>query len=304
VNYLWQKSDLIIDNLNVGFNNGPAHDLDGFIRFNKAVATAQAITIRPDIWLFPFLNVYGILGRSSASTDVGYAMYIPDSSNKEQQIFSAESKINFNATTAGFGITPTIGVGGGWLAIDMNFTWTDVPQLKKPAYAFIFGPRAGKTFQLKKPNRNFALWVGGFRVKLNSNTSGSVNLSDVLPADELQQKIMTGQQKVGDAQNQVNAWWNSLSPLQQTNPINEAKYQTANTVLGKAAGFLDAAETAISDGESSTVQYSLDKRPKDMWNFIVGSQFQFSKSLMFRLEVGFLGSRTQTIAGLQYRFGL
>ena len=304
VNYLWQQSDLVIDNLNVGFNNGPTHNLDGLIRFDKAVATAQAVTIRPDIWLFPFLNVYGILGRSSASTDVGFGMYIPDSTNKEQQIMSAESKITFQATTAGFGLTPTIGIGGGWLAIDMNFTWTDVPQLSKPAYAFIFGPRAGKTFQLKKQNSNIAVWVGAFRVKLNSATSGSVNLSDVLPTDELQQKINTGQQKVGDAQSQVNAWWNSLSPPQQNNPINEAKYQAANIVLSRAAGFLDAAETAISDGESSTVQYSMDKRPKDMWNFIVGSQYQFNKSLMFRLEVGFLGSRTQTIAGIQYRFGL
>jgi hypothetical protein len=304
VNYLWQQSDIVINNLNVGFNNGPTHNLDGLIRFDKAVATAQAVTIRPDIWLFPFLNVYGILGRSSASTDVGFGMYIPDSSNKEQQIFSAESKINFNATTAGFGLTPTIGIGGGWLAIDMNFTWTDVPQLNKPAYAFIFGPRAGKTFQLKKPNSNIALWVGGFRVKLNSETSGSINLSEVLPIDELQQKITTGQEKVGDAQAEVNDWWNSLSPPQQNNPINQAKYQAANAVLARAAGFLNAAETAISDGESSTVQYSMDKRPKDMWNFIIGSQFQYNKCLMFRFEVGFLGSRVQTIAGVQYRFGL
>src|SRR5579872_194024 len=48
VNYLWQQSDLIIDNLNIGFNNGPTYNLDGLIRFDKAVATAQAVTVRPD----------------------------------------------------------------------------------------------------------------------------------------------------------------------------------------------------------------------------------------------------------------
>ena len=79
VNYLWQRSDLVIDNLNVGFNNNPMQNVDGLIRFNKAVATAQAFTIRPDIWLFPFLNIYGIFGKSSASTDVGFGMYVPDS---------------------------------------------------------------------------------------------------------------------------------------------------------------------------------------------------------------------------------
>jgi len=52
------------------------------------------------------------------------------------------------------------------------------------------------------------------------------------------------------------------------------------------------------------VQYSLDKRPKDMWNFLIGSQYQYNKHWMIRCEVGLLGSRTQVIAGLQYRFGL
>src|SRR5436189_2540210 len=45
VNYFWQKSDIIIDNLNVGFNNGMMYNLDGLVRFDKAVATASALTV-------------------------------------------------------------------------------------------------------------------------------------------------------------------------------------------------------------------------------------------------------------------
>src|SRR4249920_2807346 len=59
INYFWQQSDLIIENLSVGFNNGPMYDLDEIVRFDKAKTTASATTIRPDIWLFPFLNIYG-----------------------------------------------------------------------------------------------------------------------------------------------------------------------------------------------------------------------------------------------------
>src|SRR5688572_5775344 len=64
VNYLWQKSDLVIDNLQVGFNNGPMHDLSEIIRFDNATSEASGLNIRPDIWIFPFLNVYGILAKS------------------------------------------------------------------------------------------------------------------------------------------------------------------------------------------------------------------------------------------------
>ena len=184
-NYFWQVSDLIIDNLQVGFNNGPMYNLDDIVRFDKARATASALTIRPDIWVFPFLNVYGIFGQGQASTEIGFGVWIPDSTNTDQKILSAETLVEFKSTTAGIGITPTIGVGGGFLLLDMNFTWTDVPQLSKPAFAFVFGPRLGKNFKFKKPERTISVWAGGFRVALNSGTEGSINLSDVFSTEEL-----------------------------------------------------------------------------------------------------------------------
>lgn len=302
--YFWQQSDIVIDNLRVGFNGGPMYDLDGLVRFDKAVATAGAVSVRPDIWLFPFLNVYAILGRTTASTDVGFGVWIPDSSNTDQQIFSAGSKVNFNASTFGIGFTPTIGVGGGFLALDMNVAWTDVPQLSKPARSFVFGPRLGKNFQLKKPQQSVAVWVGAFRVNISSGTDGSVNLSDVLPMDELGGKIDNAYQKIGNAQQQVDAWWAGLSQQQQNNPVNQAKYERANQALARAGEIVAGAENAVNNIGNSTVQYAMDKRPKDPWNFIVGSQFQLNKHWMLRLEAGFLGSRTQVMTGLQYRFGL
>src|SRR6478609_3531149 len=57
LNYFTQQSDLIINNLNIGFNNGPQHNLDQIVRFDNAVASASSINIRPDVWVFPFLNV-------------------------------------------------------------------------------------------------------------------------------------------------------------------------------------------------------------------------------------------------------
>jgi len=61
INSFWQKSDLVLDNLSVGFNNGPMYDLDQVVRFNESFSEANAINVRPDIWLLPFLNFYGIL---------------------------------------------------------------------------------------------------------------------------------------------------------------------------------------------------------------------------------------------------
>jgi hypothetical protein len=304
VNYFWQQSDLVINDLFVGFNNGPMYDLDEIIRFEDAVSTASIITLRPDIWLFPFLNLYGIFSKAQTSTAISAGVWTPDTSNVWNEVTSFSSEANFNVTAFGLGITPTIGIGGGWMALDMNMTWSDVDALAKPVFSFVFGPRFGKTFKFKNHERNIAVWAGGFRVHLTSETNGSLYLSDVIPVDELQPKVDEGMMKVENATIQVDQWWNGLSELEQRNPINEAKYETANRVLQKSGEVLNTMDAALNDEESASVQYSLTKYPKDKWNFIMGAQFQLNKHFMLRAEYGFLGSRQQFMTGLQYRFGL
>jgi hypothetical protein len=304
INYFWQKSDLVLNELMVGFNNGPMYNLDEIVRFKNAVAEASAINIRPDVWVFPFLNVYAILGKASTSTSIDAGIWLPDTSDVWKEVSSLSTKAEFDATMFGIGITPTMGVGGGWIALDMNVAWTDVSALNKPVFTYVFGPRAGKSFKFKKPERNVALWVGGFRVKFSSSTEGSLNLADVLPVDQWHIKVDEGFANVEAKQVQVDAWWNELSQKDQNNPVNKAKYETINRTIDAAGNILTAADGAISSSETSTVQYSLQKNLKDKWNFIVGSQLQINKSWMLRAEYGFLGSRQQFIGGLQFRFGL
>jgi len=304
LNYFWQQSDLVITDLFVGFNQGPMYDLDELIRFDDAVATASIITIRPDIWLLPFLNVYGIFSKAKTSTAISAGVWLPDTSNVWNEVTTFSSKANFDATAFGLGMTPTLGIGGGWMALDMNVTWSDISALDKPVFSFVFGPRFGKTFKFKHPERNIAIWAGGFRVHLSAETNGSLNLSDVMPVDDLQGKVDEGMIKVEDAAVQVDEWWKGLSELEQRNPVNAAKYETANRVLEKTGNALNTIDGALNDEKSATVQYSLIKYPKDKWNFIIGSQFQLNKHFMLRAEYGFLGSRQQFMTGLQYRFGL
>lgn len=195
--YFTSESAIVINNLSVGFNDGPMYDLDGLVRFDEAKALASAFTFRPDIWLFPFLNIYGILGKAQASTDVAFGIWIPDSTGVAKEVLTTSTTVDFNTTTFGLGMTPTIGVGGGFLALDLNVAWTDVPQLARPARSFVFGPRFGKSFKLKKPGSNIAVWVGGFRVNIASQTDGSLSLSEVFNDSEvvLGGKIDDGIQK-------------------------------------------------------------------------------------------------------------
>jgi hypothetical protein len=129
-------------------------------------------------------------------------------------------------------------------------------------------------------------------------------LSEVLPMDDLQTKVDNGLDKVAETQIMVEEWYNGLTEQEQNNPVNSAKYETANRVLQTTGNLLNGMDAALNDEESASVQYSLTKTPKDMWNFVIGTQFQINKHFMLRAEYGFLGSRQQLITGLQYRFGL
>jgi hypothetical protein len=303
INYLWQQSDIVIENLQVGFNHGPLHDISEIVRFDDATSTANAVNIRPDIWLFPFLNVYGIFAKSKPSTEVNFGVYVPDADGNWTNVTSLSSQANFEATTMGFGLTPTIGVGGGWLALDMNFSWSDIPELAEPAFASVIGPRLGKSFKFKNPGQNIAIWVGGFRLQINSGTSGSVQLNEIFADSDLQGKVDNGLAKVEDSRVQVDSWWSGLTSVEQKNPGNIAKYETANRAISAAGEFLTGIDQSLNDEQHSSVQYSLDKSQKNLWNFIVGSQYQHNKHIMLRAEFGFLGSRKQLITGIQYRFG-
>ena len=303
VNYLWQQSDILINNLQVGFNNGPMHNIDEYVQFNDAIARSNAVNIRPDFWLFPFLNVYGIFAQSKTSTEVDIDIRIPTDEGFTT-ITTLNTIAEFNGTSVGFGLTPTLGIGGGWLALDMNFTWTDIDALDKPAFGFVFGPRIGKSFQLKKPEQNIAIWTGGFRFHIDSGTSGSLPLNSLWDSSEANDRVAEAQTNLDLAAIQVDTWWTSLTEQEQNLPSNKAKYNAATQALDVMGAVVDGAGRAVEQIDNSTVQYSLDKRQKNLWNLLAGAQWQINKHWMIRAEAGFLAARTQFLGGIQYRFGL
>jgi hypothetical protein len=304
VQYFSQTSDIILENLKVGFNGGEVNDLSGLVKFDLAKARASALTVRPDVWLFPFLNVYGILGRAQASTEVKYRVDVPEDINNNIPIFSGASLVEFQTTTFGFGVMPAIGIKGAFFILDMNIAWTDVPQLSRPTRTFVIGPRIGKNFTLRKPEQSISIWVGGFRVSLDAASEGSLPISEALDVDNLGGRIDVAANKIAAGQTKVDDWWASLSPIEQRNPLNIARFEAANRVLTTAGKLVVAADNAVNTAANSTVEYSLDRRPKDPWNFLTGMQYQLNKHWMFRAEAGYLSSRTQFTCGLQYRFGL
>ncbi len=277
INTFWAKQNIIIDNLAIGFTTEnidiPLTDVSEVIKFEQVFAEVYAVTVRPDVWIFPFLNVYGIFGKTKSTTTV-----------KLSDPIKMESIVDLNGSTIGVGTTGAFGLGSYFVVLDGNWAWTQMEANSEPIQSSVFSQRLGRSFQVgKKPESNIAFWVGAMRVKFKSETNGSLRLYEVLPDGVWERK----DEIVSDYWD----WYNSLGPLDPAKKI-------ADEILTPIIERIDAA-----DG-SGIVHYNLDKKPKSEWNMLVGSQYQINKTWQVRAEGGFLGDRSSFLISANYRFGI
>lgn len=273
VNYVYVKQGLIIDNMQLGLKTDiidlPLTEVD-FIEFGNNYSTASTVLIRPDVWVLPFLNVYGLFGRGTSTTEVN--LKFP---------FEMKSLVEQNLTTSGFGITAAGGIGALWIAVDGNISWSKPELLEKAVQVNTFGLRIGHNFVNKtKPYRNFGVWAGTMGISLSNETVGEIKLGDALPPEtwERADKIVAN----------YNNWYDNVATLPQK--------IIADKTLGPIVDAIDNA-----DGES-IVRYSLDKKVKEKWNGIIGAQYQHNKNWMFRTEAGVIGDRKSFLLSVNWRF--
>lgn len=276
-NSIWMRQDIVFSDFQLGFEGDnvdiPLTDVD-FIKFGKNTNNSQSYTIRPDIWVLPFLNVYGLFGYGTSTTDVN--VIAP---------FNINSVVEQEFATNGIGVMAAGGVGPVWISADYNWTWSKPKLLDKPVRVNVMGLRVGHTFVFKnKPQSNFAVWVGGMSLKMSSETSGQITLKEAIPQDVWDNK----DQFVED----YDAWKNSAA-YDDLTPKQKA---AVNTVIDPIVEAVDNADGSL------IVKYAMDKQAKEQWNGTVGGQYQLNKHWQFRTEAGFMGNRKSFMLSFNYRF--
>ena len=270
LNYFSMDQKINISNISLGVNDSELVDFTKFIEFGNIETKVNITTFRPDLWILPFLNIYGIFGYGNSSTKVELSNPVQFTTNPD-----------FNGSSYGFGLTFAFGVGPAFVAIDQNWNWAHLKQLEKALPAQNFSFRIGHSFLFEsRPDRNVALWFGGFRQRIEANTEGSVKLSEIFPSlpDEKKEQIV----------DKAKDWYEDLSP------IDKAKVRV---VYEAVSNYLDGKD--LSDNR---INYKLDKSPLKEWNMIFGAQYQHDKHWQLRTELGTFGARTQFLLSLNYRF--
>ena len=272
-NYMWLDQGITIDNLQLGLktdNQDIALTPVDFIEFGENSNTSWTVNVRPDIWVFPFLNLYGIFGYGESHTEVNLVAPVELKSVVDQSI-----------STAGVGVMAAFGIGPVWLSVDANWTWNKPELLNEATRVNVIGLRLGKTFTFKEhPERNIAVWVGGMRVKMGSETSGEVKMIDALPPETWERRDEI-----------VDNYWDWYD-----NDATIPQKKAADQVLTPIVDRMEAA-----DGDA-IIRYGMDKQVAEMWNGLIGAQFQLNKHWMLRSEGGVIGDRKSFLISLNYRF--
>lgn len=274
-NYFWANQDIIIPEIAVGFSDGilpdiPLTDITRIIGFEEINATAISYNVRPDLWIFPFLNVYGIFGKAYANTTV-----------KLDYPIKLNAVANLEGNSFGIGTTGAFGVGKYFVVLDGNWVWSYMSNFENPVQSSVFSFRFGRAFPIgNNPESNIALWVGGMRVRMGNVTEGKIVLNEILPPETWERR--------DEIVENYYAWYESVDPLKQ---------QLADRI------FTPIVENLANSNGEGTIHYKLEKIPEQEWNMIVGGQYQINMRWQIRSEAGIVGDRKSFLASVNYRFG-
>ena len=203
ISYFQQNMGVIIDQVSLDIGGGQLMPLT-FVEFDDVTNKANNYNARLDLWLFPFLNVYGMFGYAQADANV--TLNAP---------FDFETAVDFSGWSYGGGAVLAFGLQGFWITANGNLAWTDMEDYYDPVRATVLSFRLGHKVPLIRL-QNFHIWLGAMYQNPESIVNGRFLLADIV-SDELQGQFYGYQTK---------DWYIALTPEEQQ--LIDAFVQTMN----------------------------------------------------------------------------
>ncbi|MHA2859856.1 TonB-dependent receptor [Vibrio harveyi] len=194
----------------------------------------DVMTLRADVWLFPFLNVYGLIGTLDgySETDVNVKVKLPFVKPQRIENF----RLDLDGYTKGLGFVLAGGYDQWFALVDASYTQTNLTVIDGSIDALVVSPRVGYDFHQNGVPIRF--WVGAMYQDVEQELSGS--LKDLGLPQFLGGVIPSGARF--EVKQRLESEWNTIAGMQYQ--INEDWY-----LLGEA-GF----------GDRQSIFFSLDRR--------------------------------------------
>lgn len=175
--YLGMRQDISVQSIDIDFQNPLIGDLvEGLdLTAKDASVDVDNVSLRADLWVLPFLNIYGILGHTKG------VVKAKGSISGEYHIGPWPIPIEIEGVNIDFeyeGIT----YGGGFILaggyerffamIDTNYTYTKLDIAEGHTKAFITAPRVGYEFTVL--GRPLRVWTGAMYQDIEQTIKGDI----------------------------------------------------------------------------------------------------------------------------------
>lgn len=153
-----------LSGLSVSAGNAPLRSAD-FVRFEQSRIRNTSNQVQVGAWLFPFMNVYGMLGTVQGSGDIGISF---SSLTELERFFGINigcggrrpgpecskpirlptQHANYSGHSYGAGFTLVGAYGNMFFSLPVTFTMSDITMSDTPVKSINIGPRVGWNFRL------------------------------------------------------------------------------------------------------------------------------------------------------------
>nr|WP_240532307.1 virulence protein [Moritella marina] len=171
--YMTMEQPLVVDS--VAFSGlGPIDDRVK-VGTSSAQQESETLTLRGDVWVLPFLNVYGILGytQGSSTAAVNPTLHRPNFPNRPPiDLGTYDFELNFKGITYGAGTTIVGGIDNWFALLDVNYTNTALDILDGEISSIVVSPRVGYRWKFK--GHDMQLWTGAMYQNVEQTFAGSL----------------------------------------------------------------------------------------------------------------------------------
>ncbi|CZF80952.1 hypothetical protein GCE9029_02304 [Grimontia celer] len=142
---------------------------------------SEVLSLRGDVWIFPFLNIYGLVGKLTGHSETDVTINGVRLSDKLYIKNPSPEPINFrldlDGDLYGGGIVLAGGYGNWFGLVDASYTKTNLTVIDGAIDAYVVSPRVGYDFHSKGvPVR---LWAGAMYQDVEQSLSGHLSSLDL-----------------------------------------------------------------------------------------------------------------------------
>ena len=154
ITYYYQQQDYDLASLDVG----PIPLPPGLLSDVEVTNDISEINLKADLWILPFLNVFGLIGDVNGETrvDLGPAL--------------GQITVDYDGLVYGGGFTAAVGVKRFFTSLTTHFMLTDLKGDRSSVQAWLVTPKAGFVFE------RGALWGGAMFQRADEEHMGSIEI--------------------------------------------------------------------------------------------------------------------------------